>query len=51
MHHGRWSKAQAHKLNPILSKDKTEEIRNEIDLEYTEPEEDLMHANANVKYR
>ena len=46
-----WSKAQAHKLNPILSKDKVEEIRNEIDREYTEPEEDMIHVNGNVKYR
>ena len=46
-----WSKAQAQKLNPILSPDKTEEIRSEIDHDYTEPEEDLIHVSANLKYR
>ena len=40
-----------YKLKPILSKEKTEEIRFEIDREYGPEEEgDLMHCNANVKY-
>ena len=46
-----WSKAMCYKLKPILSKEKTEEIRFEIDREYGPEEEgDLMHCNANVKY-
>ena len=46
-----WSKAQAYKLNPVLSKDKTEEIRFEIDRDFG-PEEvnDLIYEDTSVKY-
>ena len=40
-----------YKLNPILSKGKTEEIRFEIDRDFGPQEAaDLMHENTNVKY-
>ena len=40
-----------YKMNPILPKDKTEEIRFEIDREFGEQEEsDVMYENGNVKY-
>ena len=42
----------AYKLNPVLSKDKTEEIRYEIDREFGPQDiNDLVHENTNVKYR
>lgn len=38
-------------MNPVLSADKTEEVRFEIDRDFGEEEEkDLMHENGNVKY-
>ena len=40
-----------YKLNPVLSKDKTEVIRYEIDADFgAEEEKDLIHSNASVKY-
>ena len=40
-----------YKLNPILSKDKTDEIRFEIDRDFGEQEEkDAMYENTNLKY-
>ena len=46
-----WSKAMCYKLNPILSKDKTDEIRFEIDREFGQQEDtDIMYENTNQKY-
>jgi len=40
-----------YKLNPILTKEKTDEIRWEIDREFGEQEDaDLVYENTNVKY-
>jgi len=40
-----------YKLNPILSKEKTDEIRWEIDRDFGEQEDaDLVYENTNVKY-
>ncbi len=41
----------AYKLNPILTKGKTEEIRWEIDREFGEQEDkDIVYENTNIKY-
>ena len=40
-----------YKLNPILSRDKTEEIRYEIDRDFGPQEDtDPMYENTNLKY-
>ena len=40
-----------YKLNPILSKDKTEEIRYEVDRDFIENEtNELVYENTDVKY-
>ena len=40
-----------YKLNPVINKDKTEEIRFEIDREFgAEEDQDLLHVNGNLKY-
>ena len=40
-----------YKLNPILPKDKTEQIRYEIDSDFGPSEdEDIMYTNGNLKY-
>ena len=40
-----------YKINPVLGKAKTEEIRFEIDRDFgPDEEEDLMHSNTNLKY-
>lgn len=46
-----WSKGMCYKLNPILTKEKTDEIRWEIDRDFGEQEDaDLVYENTNVKY-
>ena len=46
-----WSKAKAYKLNPILSKEKTEIIRQALDFDFGPQEEtDRIYSNANLKY-
>ena len=46
-----WSKGMCYKLNPILPKDKTEQIRYEIDSDFGPSEdEDIMYTNGNLKY-
>ena len=40
-----------YKLNPVLSKDRTEVIRYEVDRDFgPEEEKDLVYANGSVKY-
>ena len=42
----------AYKLNPVLGKEKTDEIRYEIDREFGPDEiNDLIYENTNLKYK
>ena len=46
-----WSKGMCYKINPILPKDKTEEISFEIDRDFGPQEDaDQMYENTNKKY-
>ena len=47
-----WSKAKAYQLNPVLSKEKTDEVRFEIDRDLVDEDPgELIYENTNVKYR